>query len=319
VTIYFMGGEMCCFNPSSVSSVESTGATHFDSAFARCAIRTGGTTGHYIENESLSIPDEFWMHIAAKRDSGSSLTTNMFRFYNGGTEVFRIETTTTTIQMKALIAAVMTNVGSAITWAGASAAVEHFDLYIDGNTGTGSVDLYSSGTKISSIAAGSVDLSSVTGIDKIRSEFGYFISQIVIADEPTLGWRLLTRYPNAAGATGDWTGTYTDVDEIIYSDADFINSATNAQVETFGQTGPTITGYTVRAVGVYARAKKGASGPENLQLALRVSGTDYFSGNKALSVGYSAYGHVWETNPATAAAWLSAAIDALQPGVKAIT
>jgi hypothetical protein len=56
-----------------------------------------------------------------------------------------------------------------------------------------------------------------------------------------------------------------------------------------------------------------------LQLALRSAGTTYFSATKALDFGYGAFGNVWETNPATSAAFLSSEIAALEYGVKSIT
>jgi hypothetical protein len=214
--------------------------------------------------------------------------------------------------MQALITGVMTNVGSAVT----VGTVEHIDVYIDGNDATGTASLFVGGTEVESAV---VDLSAVTAIDEVQVRYGHFISQMVIADEPTIGMRLLTRYPNGAGSASNWTGGFTDVDESEFDDADFCNSSTNGQIEQFTQTGPVITGYTVRAAGVYARAKRGASGPANLQIGLRVSGTDYFSSSKALSVGYSAYGEIWETNPATGVAWVNTAIDAIQPSIKAVT
>lgn len=320
MTILFMGGEMSAFIPSNSEGIETTNAASFSSSFARCAV-IGARGTQYVKTPDLTVPDEFYFHMAGYRASGSEATEGpLASFYAGATEVFRIKATTTTLRMAALQAGVLTNIGTGVTWAG-SAGPETIDLYIDGNDASGTAKLYLAGTLQETVSA--VDLGDVTGITHVRF-YGYdtkqhHVSQVIIADEPTIGWRLLTRYPNAAGATSSWTGSYTDVDEIVYSDADFINSATNGQVSTFGQTGPAISGYTVRAVGVYARAKCGASGPVNLQLALRVSGTDYFSASKALDVGYSAYGNIWETNPATAAAWLSAAIDAVQPGVKAIT
>lgn len=321
MTIYFMGGEMPSFVPSDGTGTEVTTATSFDSGFSRCSVRPGSTTNIYTSTPALALPDEFYMHLYLGRDSTGGSTSPAFSYFASGVEVFRLlrnsatgVSTTATYQMQARIAGVMTNVGSAVTVNNLSS--HHFDVYIDGNTASGTATLYVAGTEQESAAA---DLSSVTGIDEVRYYFGGYVSQVVIADEPTIGWRLLTRYPNGAGAATAWTGAYTDVDEIVYDDADFCNSSTNGQIEQFTQTGPAITGYSVRAVGVYARAKCGASGPVNLQIGLRVSSTDYFSSSKALSVGYSAYGEIWETNPATAAAWLSTGIDAIQPSIKAVT
>lgn len=320
MTIHFMGGEMCSFIPSDGSGTETTTTINscWDAAFSRCAVRPGGTTGIYSSTPALALPDTFYMHVLFARDAAAGATSTVLSFLSGGTEVFRLErsgaTVTGTLQMKALISGVMTAVGSAVTIN--NSAAHHLDVYIDGNSASGTATLYLAGT---AVATDTADLSSVTGIDEVRSYFGSFISQCIIADEPTIGWRLLTRYPNGAGNATAWTGGSGDVDETIYDDADFCNSSTNGQVEQFTQTGPAITGYTVRAVGVYARAKRGASGPTNLQIGLRSGSNDYFSASKALNVGYGAYGEIWETNPATSAAWVSTAIDALQPSIKAVT
>jgi hypothetical protein len=317
VTIYFMGGELSSFIPSSSSVTESTATSGgtFDSSFSRCYMSGGASALTYYASPAIAVPDEFYCHAYLRRkpNLGSS-TYTLLSFWASSVEVFRIESTATTLQMKALIGAVMTTVGSPLAWD--TGVLEHVDLYVDGNTASGTATLYFGGTERITAAA---DLSSVTGIDEVRGEYSAIASQVIIADEPTIGWRLLTRYPNGAGAATAWTGGYTDVDEAVCDDGDFCNSSTNGQVEQFTQTGPAITGYTVRAVGVYARAKKGGSGPTNLQIGIRVSSTDYFSASKALSVGYSAYGEIWEQNPATTADWLNTAIDAIQPSIKAVT
>jgi hypothetical protein len=318
MTIYFMGGEMTQFIPSDTVSEETTGGSARNNTFVRAAARAQGTSSAYIESLSIAFPDTFYCHADIARTSGVVTTQYPLVFRTATTDVFRLAATNTTLQMQALISAVWTNIGSSVPVDLSNTAYQTIDLYVEGNDATGTATLYVAGTER---ATGVADLSAVTGLDVIRCYAGsspQALSQVIVASEPTIGWRLLTRYPNGAGATGNWTGDYTGVDETVYSDADFINSTTADQVETFTQTGPAISGYVPRAVGVYVRARRGASGPQNLQLALRASGTDYFSGNKALSVGYDCYGHIWETNPATTADWLSGAIDALQPGVKSI-
>jgi hypothetical protein len=319
VTFYFMGGELASFIPSNSEGIESTLATSFNASFARCSVTCARST-QYVATPTLALPDTFYIHLDAFRAGVGSSEGSLIAFYAGATEVFRLKASSATLQMSALIGASITNIGSAVAWAG-TAGYETIDLYIDGNDASGEAKLYLGGTLVGTASA--VDLSLVASITSARF-YGYsstqqYISQVIIADEPTIGMRLLTRYPNGAGSDTAWTGDYTGIDEIIINDADFINSSTNGQVEMVTQTGPAITGYTPRAVGVYARSKWGGTGPENLQLALRSGGTNYFSTSKAQDVGYSAYGNIWETNPATTADWLSSQIDALQPGAKAVT
>jgi hypothetical protein len=316
MTVYFMGGELSAFTPSATSPAETTtSSAPFSVSFSRCAIDCGASAIDYVETPALTLPDELYTHTYFKRRTSYGGTYSLLSYLAGATEVFRVRTTPTTIQMQALITGVMTNVGASIPINPEDIA-EHLDVHFQGNDATGEVGLYLGGTEKTTAT---VDLSSVTGIDTVQSYHPHRFSQMVIADEPTIGGRLFTRHPNGAGGTSNWTGGFGDVDEIVRSDVDFCNSSTNGQIEFFTQTGPAVDGYTVRAVGVYARAKRGASGPSNLQLGLKVGATEDFSASNALGLGYAAVGNIWEQNPATAAAWLSAAIDTIQPGMKAVT
>lgn len=317
MTIYFAGGEMGAFVPTDSSVAESDTAGGYNSAFARTSMRVTGSTAQYAESADFSAPDECYYHFDFSTISGAN-SGDAFVLNASGTDVFRVQFTGSALQMQALISAVWTNVGSAVPITLSS--VQTVDLYIDGNTASGTATLFLSGQERTTA---SPDLTAVTGVTNIRTYgtgYGtYGISQIIVADVPTISWRLATVELTGAGANTAWTGTYTSVDETIYSDADFIYSGTPNQVETYTGTTPTLTGYTIRAVGVYARSKRGASGPANLQLALRVNATDFFSASKAQSIGYGAYGNIWEDNPDTGVDWLVADLSNTQFGVKSIT
>lgn len=320
MTVYFMGGEMAGLVPSDASSYEYSGGTEFfNSAFARCTTYCGtDSASQYVSTPTLSLPDDFFLHFEFTRPTTAAGDVVACALNNGGTDVFRVIATNANFQMQRWTGAAWSNVGSTVSYAVDSRQI--IDLQIVGNDASGSATLYLSGTLRETATA---DLTSVVSIDTVRFygtdlHVGTFVSQVIIADTSTIGKRLGTRYPNGAGTTGDWTGAYTDVDEIVYDDADFAYSASADQVELYTQTGPDFSGYVPVAVAVYARAKRGASGPQNLQLALRVNGTTYFSGNKALGLGYDSYGHIWETNPDTTGAWTGAQLAALQPGVKSI-
>lgn len=319
MTFYFMGGEMTSFIPSDSNSYETT--TSYDAGFSRCSIvsNKNGSSSGYIETPDFSAPDDFWFHGEIARGTVAATTATMLEFRTATTAVFRVRSTNTSYQMQRWTGAAWADMGSAVT--ATTDSVQEIDIAIVGNDASGTATFYLAGTERTTATA---DLTTVVGVKTFRSygidtAAGHHLSQCIIADEPTIGMRLATYYPNAAGATGDWTGDYTSVDETVFSDADYIYSATNGQIELFTTTGPALTGYTVRAVGVYARSKRGAAGPANLQLAIRVNGNNYFSASKAQSVGYSAYGNIWSQNPDTSADWLNAAATGLQPGVKAVT
>lgn len=326
MTIDFVGGEMSAFSPSDSVATEIGTTSTYDSAFSRCALSVTGLS--YMQTAQLTAMTERWTHIHLTNGNGNNaLTDHPVVWLDGSdTEVVRLAATgdiNGTIALQYWNGASWATAGSAVSLPLYSAN-QVLDVRILANSASGNLSLYVAGTERINQT---VDLSGVTSVRRIKvlgdSSGGFnFIttcSQIISADEPTIGWRLATLYPSAGGADSAWTGAYTAIDETVYSDADFINSGSAAQVSTFALTGPAMTGYSVRAVGVTARARRGASGPQNIRMALRSAGTTYFSGSDiALGLGYAPVQTIWETDPATSAAWVNTNIASLQGGAKSI-
>jgi len=133
----------------------------------------------------------------------------------------------------------------------------------------------------------------------------------------------LTLRPNAAGATQDWNaegGDYTRVDEVT-SDGDTtrLYSPTDNNVATFALDNSSGQSGIINSVTVYINTKGIDPVSNTVQLAVRVSSTDYFSGTKTYNnTAYHEESNAWATNPNTAAAWTWAAVDALEAGMKRI-
>jgi hypothetical protein len=317
MTILFAGGEIGALIPSDSAAFESASDGTFNSAFARCSTLINSQLS-YADTPDVGSQTDIWFHGEIRHTNVFSPGRYLAFLNSSGTEVFRLTLsgglTSTTIKMQYLLAGVWTDIGSSITIN--SSTRQEYDIHVDVTNGT--ADLYLAGNKR---IAGSATLTGITDIAQARlggCNQAYW-SQIIVADESTIGWRLTTVPATSAGATTDWTGTYAEIDEITYSDADFINSATANQVELFAHGTVVPSGYKVRGVAVTARAKKGSTGPANLQLALRSGGTVYVSSSNALDEGYGAFCNIWETDPATSADFTTSAITALQFGVKSIT
>ena len=139
---------------------------------------------------------------------------------------------------------------------------------------------------------------------------GPFISQSVAATvRPDHAGASLTTIPiTGNGLTDNWTGPFTNINEIVYNDSTFIYSGTAAQISNYLQA--TVVSDPVAAVVVTARAKTSSGAPQNLQLDINVGATDYFSSSFLQTAGYGASVNVWETNPATSAPWTAAAVNA---------
>jgi hypothetical protein len=326
MTIYFAGGEMGAFIPSDSTVTEAGSVSHYNSSFARTALYAT-KDANYFESPELTGLTDAWIHFDLSVGSALVGEGKRFSWYDtAGTERIRlIGDNAGDMTLQYNVGAGFVTVGSVVS-APLSNVTQTIDIHVVCNSASGSIHLYLSGTE--RVAGTGIDLSAITELNKVRftgklatGSLGAdtFASQVIVADEPTIGWRLTTVPATGAGATTDWTGGYTEIDEVAYSDADFINSATANQVELFSHSTAVPSGYAVRAVAVTARAKCGASGPQNIQLALRSAGTTYFSASKALDVGYEAFVNIWETDPATSADFTASAIAALQFGVKSIT
>lgn len=334
MSIVFMGGEMASFTPSGSGPTESTAGGFFDGSFSRCSVQVNGTSTSpvWVDTPVFGNLTTSWTHVKLfANGSTADLTTYPAYWLNAaGVPVVRIVHRTSNV-LDTVDFEYSTN-GTTWTATGVPVSVSlitapgiTLDVKILCNSVAGNLRMYNGGTKI---IDATVDLSGIPQISKFRlaggsaGGFGFQInfSECIISASPTIGLRLLTRYPSANGTNTAWSGSYTDVNEIIFDDATQITSSTLGQLETFQISGPAMPGgYFVKAVGVYARGNNSGTGIGDLDMVTRVAGTNYVSPTQILDVGLQAVGYVWDSDPSTALPWANAAIGTLEIGVKSDT
>ena len=130
--------------------------------------------------------------------------------------------------------------------------------------------------------------------------------------------RVLTLFPDANTATADWTAVgaasgYLCIDEATPNDdTDYITAATVGLVSQFGLQNLPAGISVVNAVVMVERARKTEAGTANTQVSI-VSGASTTNGaDKPLTEIYTYRQDVFQTDPATAAPFTPAAVDALQ-------
>lgn len=134
----------------------------------------------------------------------------------------------------------------------------------------------------------------------------------------------LTLRPNGAGAAQGWDaegGDWQKVDESSGDgDTTRLYSPTANAVATFAHEDHTTQEGVINSVTVYI-STRGLDPISNVvQLAVRVSGTNYFSADKTYNnTSYHDESNTWSTNPNTSAAWTWAEVDALEAGMKRIS
>lgn len=130
--------------------------------------------------------------------------------------------------------------------------------------------------------------------------------------------------PTAAGDVTQLTPSAGEnwecVDETPPNQTDNVSSATAGQYDLYNCGTITLAANEViNRIQVSARARENSATGDSIALGVKTGGTEYFGSNQPVTTVYSYYaGSDLTTNPATAAAWVQADIDALQVGVKVI-
>ena len=136
--------------------------------------------------------------------------------------------------------------------------------------------------------------------------------------------RIALLTPSGAGNSAQWdpsTGAnYACVDEVPYSDTDFISTNVVDEVDTYAMSDLPGAAAVVKCVQVSARARReGASTPQNIALAVRTTGGDAYSADQVLQTSFITHSKIWETNPGTTNPWTVSEVNAMEAGVKSRT
>jgi hypothetical protein len=331
MTVYFGGGEADALT-GQPQCVELASAGSFDSTYSRGSLGFTGSAVNFTDYWSAFLIDPsttavtnvttLWFHaehLSTNTTGGTNIT--LFQCVNSsGTPVFRCFRTSvgSTFQMQFWDGAAWQNAGSTFTIT--TGTRQRFDLKLICGA-SGSFEFYINEVLT---ANGSITDADTNNVKELRLCFGSSTqgaaawSQIIVASVSTIGWKLHTKPPTGNGGVTTWTGAFGDVDEVVNSDGDFIESVNNDEVETYTHAALTLTG-TVKAVIAGARSKTGGAGPTNMQMVLRKSGTNYPSGNVGnLNGTYQGNIAIWQLDPSTGVAWVpaDAASTALESGVK---
>ena len=322
MSIAFAGSELEAFSITGGAPTEDTAQTlGWDSTYNRCSIRL--QNGDQFQTPALGALTTAWTHFEIYNPFGNNSQTLVQWYNNAGTAVFQIVSSGGAWQMQYWNGSSFTNIGSPVTMNTSSR--DRMDIKIVCGA-SGSAEFYLGNSLKTS---GSASMTSVTDIDRVRFRdtvggLTWYVSQIIVATTSTVGWKMYTKPPTGNSATNTaFTGAFGDVDETVTSDVDFITSTAANDVETY--TGAAISipsTVRVKAVVVTMRAKNDASAPTNVQGALRIGSTNYFSSNlSAINSGFGPLCAVWETDPSTAAAWgaTNAGAATTEFGAKSIT
>lgn len=307
----------------------STTTTFRNPTFSRIAMLTRSNTQTFL-SQTFTPLSEFWfhtrMHVAAE-----SVTTGLMMEWrsaaNSDTPNVRIEkagvnSSTYRIQVSP-DGTSWTTIGANFTIA--NNTLHTLDVRVKFHASAGAVEVYVNGTQVVNFSG------SVTSVNNVVDQVFFtcpspshdrYYSEVVVADESTVGWDVFTIVPNASGSNSAWLGAFTDIDEAALDMNDFIQGNLNQTVTynfndfagTFLRRPSALLAISV--VGLNATG----NGVSNVQAAVRVDGTDYFSSNLGMTPtsGLIVTKALFPTNPLTGGDWWGGYLNTAEIGVRTV-
>lgn len=198
------------------------------------------------------------------------------------------------------------------------------------HTSSGIFQVKVNGTMVIDYSGNTTDYSLQINRIRISSEsatsYNHYFDNIVVDNANWPGdTRIQVLTPSGAGNSTQWTpsagNNYECVDELPYSDSDYNSTGGANNMDLFAFSN--LSGYidSVKCVQVQARALyEGSPIPTKLQLVVRSGGSNYFSSSKDVpNTSAKSLSAIWETDPATSAAWTESGVNNAEFGYKAVT
>jgi hypothetical protein len=339
MTVLFLGDIAADVGASGLSDDSVTTAA-FDSAYSLGCISALNSVGNGAASPNITLggslmsapTTSFWLHWHLYKLNFDSYTGGGYVTYlslknPSGVEVARVEAYQNGANQFRVVAVGDTTVNSANVVCAPSGKAD-YDVVVTGGS-TMVISLYKNGVLQATASA-----ANTTGAKAIPKSF-YFThagcwqsnsttnviaySEIIATDgESTIGWRLSTQKPNAAGNYSAWTGNYSQLGDLNAATAaasgiaaQRVSSALSAYA---GPASPT----SIRGVFGKSLGSKGASGPQHLNQFLRISGANY-DGGAVIPDGVSQMIQEWAVNPATSAVWATTDLSGLELGLLSAT
>jgi hypothetical protein len=308
-------------------------STMYRADYVRTAIRILGV-GSYLRTAVVSAQADVWFSAQTVLSGTSSVP--LVSFLNGGTTVFQIRSAPPGQGLP----------GISLSWGIYQGGVTRASALVNPVTyensqtpkkldihylcsASGYVRLYEFG-RLNPCVEFSGDTSSWGSIDQIQlhsgdmtptgsNTEGCFYSELILATEDTRRMCVKDLYPVGNGASAAWSGSFADVDEAILNVADYVASDTAGQEVSYTLPDLPTGRFVVKQVRFSAVAAKGNTGPSQLQLGVRIGGTNYFGSAQALEPTWDVRNQVWDVQPSDSQEWTVANINALEIALKSVT
>lgn len=311
MTIYFAGTEQDAVEGGITIS---TNSAYFYPLYSNLAVQVSNVVscGHTLPVE-IAAGGTLWVGWSLYSIQGT-FPAAMVAIYNGNSQPAVVVNSPVTAGEMRMTLYNTAGGSSYSTLPWVHTLLHHMDLEITTISGQVYARLYRNNLLISETTlAGTGRAMKVVNLSSAISNVGY-VSEIIIADEPTLGMRVKTYRPTADGTHTLWAGNFDNVnnDEV---GLEAISTQLPNSAETFLHGQPLTEGTTIRALVVGSSIA--SANPTGASAVLNIGGTLYQkSFEKTLTQGAAPNLAIYETNPATGISFTAADFNSLEFGVQ---
>jgi hypothetical protein len=200
------------------------------------------------------------------------------------------------------------------------------DFNFDYST-TGSITMWINGSEVGTYS-GDITTDGMTQLAGVRlgSTSGFTnrlsaYSECILADGNTLDLSVVTCAPTGPGTTDQWTGAYTNVNQLTVDDANFDTTMTSGDVQLYTMSPISTGNFDILTLVTNIRASQGAGELSHIALTQEIGGTQYVTTAQNFPDSYGPVQFIQETNPATGVEWTQADVNSagFQSGYQATT
>lgn len=313
MSVLWVGHEAESFILISGNQTEQGNAAWTSPAYERTGMRVARSDGNGLKSTpDWAAADEFW---EGWRTNGCMTTNNLHWWAENaaGTVIARIIWLAGSLGQFQITngSGGFVNVGPTFTL---STGLMRSDLHVKGGN-PGQIELYygppGAQSKVIDVTG---DYSLMVGMVRVGhgggtcgGGFDNDIGHCVVQTTSTINTTSEIKPPNADGTDIDGGASgWSKVDEVSWSDADFVNLTTVGFKQSFKSAARTLTSTVVVGVTASARAWYEPGGPTGMKPYLNIGGTRYYGPTFALDVIPKGYQYTWQTNPATGVAFTAA-------------
>ena len=202
-----------------------------------------------------------------------------------------------------------------------TSALQKIDVEIIGPMHTATVNIYIDLVLVDSFTA-DLGISGLAGFDcaVVGPSPQWGISEFVICDLDTRNFDVFSQYGIANGDTDQWTGTYSDYNEVQINDVSAVFTNTPAQDEQALGASLPVGAFSIIGCNEVVRFTKAVgSSVGTLKLGVKTNSAINVDGGHSATTAWAQAERAMILNPVTGIAWTPAEINALQIDIQSAT